>query len=74
MPNSQSTYQIGADKASLVGVYNINKGYAVFKQINIIYENEEYAIIETKTSYGIALYDHIALDASEIKEHELTSK
>lgn len=74
MPNSQNSYQIGTDIDSLIGVYNINKGYAVFKQINIIYENEEYAIIETKTSYGISLYDHIALDASEIKENELTSK
>ena len=74
MPNSQNTYQIGTDKGSLIGVYNINKGYAVFKQINIIYENEEYAIIETKTAYGISLYDHIALDASEIKENQLTSK
>ena len=74
MADSQSTYTIGTDKGSLIGVYNINKGYAVFKQINIIYENEEYAIVETKTSYGISLYDHIALDASEIKENQLTSK
>ncbi|MBQ3558310.1 MAG: hypothetical protein IJA07_02195 [Agathobacter sp.] len=74
MPNSQNTYQIGTDKDSLIGVYNINKGYAVFKQINIIYENEEYAIVETKTAYGISLYDHIALDASEVKENQLTSK
>lgn len=74
MSDSSNTYKIGTDKGSLIGVYNINKGYAVFKQINIIYENEEYAIVETKTSYGIALYDHIALDASEIKENQLTSK
>ena len=74
MADSQSTYQIGTDKASLAGVYNINKGYAVFKQINVIYENKEYAIVETKTAYGISLYDHIALDASEIKENQLTSK
>lgn len=74
MSNSMNTYQIGTDKGSLIGVYNINKGYAVFKQINIIYENEEYAIVETKTAYGISLYDHIALDASEIKENQLTSK
>lgn len=74
MADSQSTYRIGTDKDSLIGVYNINKGYAVFKQINIIYENEEYAIVETKTSYGISLYDHIALDAKEIKENQLTSK
>ena len=74
LPNSQSTYRVGTDKGTLVGVYNINKGYAVFKQINIIYENEQYAIVETKTAYGIALYDHIALDAKEIKENQLTSK
>lgn len=74
LSDSQNTYTIGTDKGSLIGVYNINKGYAVFKQINIIYENEEYAIVETKTAYGISLYDHIALDASEIKENQLTSK
>jgi len=74
MSDSSSTYTIGADKGSLVGVYNINKGYAVFKQINIIYENEAYAIVETKTAYGISLYDHIALNAAEVKENQLTSK
>ena len=72
--HSVATYTIGTDTDSLIGVYNINKGYAVFKQINIIFENEEYAIVETKTAYGISLYDHIALDASKIKEHQLTTK
>ena len=72
--DSSETYVIGTDKDSLIGVYNINKGYAVFKQISIIYENEAYAIVETKTAYGISLYDHIALDASKIKEHQLTTK
>ena len=51
---ANDTYRVGTDKAPLLGVYNINKGYAVFKQINIIYENEDYAVIETKTSYGIS--------------------
>lgn len=74
MSDSSSTYKVGTDKGSLIGVYNINKGYAVFKQISIIYENEAYAIVETKTSYGISLYDHIALNASEVKENQLTSK
>ncbi len=74
MSDSSATYVIGTDKGSLTGVYNINKGYAVFKQINIIYENESYAIVETKTAYGISLYDHIALDASEVKENQLTTK
>ncbi len=73
-PNSQMTYVIGTDMDALLGVYNINKGYAVFKQINILYQNEEYAIVETKTAYGISLYDHIALDAGSVKENQLIVK
>ena len=46
----------------------------IFKQINILYQNAEYAIVEKQIAYGIAQYDHIALDASKIKEHELISK
>ena len=68
------TYTIGNDVDKLTGVYNINKGYAVFKQINILTKNEDYAIIETKTTYGISLYDHIALDGSKVKENQLVIK
>jgi hypothetical protein len=73
-PDSTSTYTVGSRTDSLIGVYNINKGYAVFKQITIIYENNEYAIVEPKTSYGIALYDHIALDGSQLQEDQLIKK
>lgn len=72
--NSSKRYTIGTDKDSLIGVYNINKGYAVFKQINIMYENEDYAIVEQKTAYGISLYDHIALDGSKLTENQLITK
>ena len=58
---------------SLQGVYNINKGYAVFKQIEIIAQNEEYAILQTGTSYGLSLYDRIAMDGTEISEGELVN-
>lgn len=71
MEDSNTAYTVGTDIGVLKGVYNINKGYAVFKQIVIIYQNEEYAIIEKGTSYGISLYDHIALDAAKIQEDEL---
>ena len=74
IPDSTDIYTIGTETDSLIGVYNINKGYAVFKQIKILFENEEYAIVATKTSYGIALYDHIALDAKSIKEDQLIVK
>ena len=69
--DSTETYQIGSGTARLQGVYNINKGYAIFKQIDILYQNEEYAIVRTGTTYGIALYDHIALDGSKIHENDL---
>lgn len=71
MADSNSTYTVGNDTASLKGVYNVNKGYAVFKQIDILYQSEEYSIVEMGTAYGIALYDHIALDGTKIKENEL---
>lgn len=73
-PDSQSTYTIGTDMEKLQGVYNINKGYAVFKQINIMYQNAEYAIVEMKTSYGISLYDHIALEGDKVEEDQFTTK
>ena len=67
MKDSSKRYQISETK-SLIGVYNINKGYAVFREITIIDENEEYCIVESNSSYGLAQYDHIALDASTVKE------
>lgn len=73
-PESADIYAIGSEKDFLTGVYNVNKGYAIFKQIRIIYENEEYAIVATGTPYGVALYDHIALDADSIKENQLIAK
>ena len=69
--DSSSTYTVGTDTATRQGVYNINKGYAVFKQIDILYQNSEYTIVKTGTAYGIALYDHIALDGTKINENEL---
>ncbi|MGN0341558.1 MAG: HlyD family efflux transporter periplasmic adaptor subunit [Roseburia sp.] len=69
-PDSTETFTL-SETAQLEGVYNINKGYAVFKRIEILYQNEEYAIVKTGTSYGLALYDHIALEGDAISENEL---
>ncbi len=69
-PNSSETYTV-KDTAKLEGIYNINKGYAVFKQIDIIYQNNEYSIIRSDTDYGISLYDHIALDGNAVTENAL---
>lgn len=67
--DSQETMTV-SKQASLVGVYNINKGYADFKQIIILYQNDEYSIVESNTRYGLNCYDYIALDASTVVDDQ----
>ena len=55
---------------SLIGVYNMNKGYADFKQITILYQNEEYSIVNSNTKYGLTVYDRIVLDASSVNDDD----
>ncbi len=69
--DSSNTYKIGTDTDELAGVFNVNKGYAVFKQIEILYQSDDYTIIKSGTTYGIALYDHIALQGSEVSENDI---
>lgn len=59
--------------SKLDGVYNMNKGYAIFKNIEIIDKTNEYAIVKKQTVNGISLYDHICLNAGDIKEGDLIS-
>lgn len=63
-------HQLGKT-ASLEGVYNVNKGYAVFRVIEKIYENKEYAIVSKDTAYGLSAYDHIVVNAKSMKESQL---
>lgn len=67
--DSQETYTV-SKRATLIGVYNINRGYADFKQINILYQNEEYAIVKSNTRYGLSVYDYIVQDASTVKDDQ----
>ena len=68
--DSTDKYAIGK-KASLIGVYNINKGYADFKEITKLYENNEYCIVKANSAYGLAVYDHIVLDAKAVKDDQI---
>ncbi len=68
-PESTEKYAI-SKRGSLTGVYNINKGYADFKQINILYQNEEYSIVKSNTQYGLNVYDYIVLDATTVNDDE----
>lgn len=73
MPDSDETMSIGEIK-ELKGVYNINKGYAVFKQVNILCESEEYYIVEEGNSYGLSNYDHIALYGDSVQENDVVTQ
>ncbi len=72
MEDSVKRMQIQEKNAQkLHGVYNINKGYAVFREITVIDENEEYCIVESNNTYGLAAYDYIVLNASEVTADQI---
>ena len=71
MVNSGDKYSIGTDTGKLQGVYNVNKGYTVFKIIDIIYQNNDYTIVKVGTDYGLSLYDRIVLQGDKVSEDEI---
>lgn len=70
-----STDKMAVSKSgTLIGVYNMNKGYADFKQITILAQNDEYAIVSSNTQYGLTVYDRIVLDAASVDNNQFTYK
>ncbi|WP_242826830.1 HlyD family efflux transporter periplasmic adaptor subunit [Butyrivibrio sp. NC3005] len=71
-PSNDQTFTV-SKVDSLYGVYNINKGYADFKEIvrDKRYSNDEYSIVKSNTKYGLSVYDYIVLDASAVVDDEL---
>ena len=69
MPDSAETYVV-SKRATLIGVYNMNKGYADFRRIDILNQNDEYSIVKPNSQYGLAVYDYIVLDAQTVNENE----
>ena len=70
-PGSQNETMRLQEIRTLQGVYNINKGYAVFKQIHILSESEEYYIVAEGNKYSLSNYDHISLIGDSIKENDI---
>lgn len=69
-PDSEERYQIGATD-SLDGVYNINKGYTMFKRIEVIASDDEFNIVKKNTPYGLAVYDHILQEGAGYKDGDI---
>lgn len=67
--NGQETFTVST-RATLTGVYNVNNGYADFKRINILAQNDEYAIVKANTQYGLNVYDYIALNADSVHDDQ----
>lgn len=70
MPESTETYTVGMTKA-VKGVYNINKGYAVFRKVSILCENDEYYIVQEGEAYGLYNYDHIVQNGTSVSPDEV---
>ncbi len=60
-----------SQRDKLTGVYNVNKGYAVFRMIEILQKDKEYCIIKNGTPYGLAAFDHIALDGEKAVDQKI---
>lgn len=50
------------------GVYNVNKGYPVFKRIERMTDVDDYLLVKPGVSGGVSLYDHIILDTSVMSD------
>lgn len=71
-PDSNETFVVG-EVDYLEGVYGMNKGYAVFRQIEILDQNEEYCIVKQGTSYGLQPFDYIVLEGETVQEEDILS-
>jgi len=68
-PESDRTYTV-SKQDTLIGVYNINKGYADFKEITVLSKNDEYSIVKSNSEYGLNVYDHIVLKGDEVSDSD----
>jgi hypothetical protein len=65
--NNKATIQ---SVGKLTGVYRVNDGFSKFVRIDKIYENSEYTIVSDVTQNGLAIYDNIVTDPSELNEND----
>ena len=69
-PDSSSRFPVG-QTGELQGVYCVNEGYAIFRKITILDQNEEYCIVQNGVDYGISQFDYIVQNGREVVEEEI---
>lgn len=65
----ENTYTL-KEQTEIQGVFSVNRGYAIFAQIEMLERNEDYCIVSAEDS-GIALYDRILLNGDTVKENQV---
>ena len=70
--NSRNRYLVSTT-APLTGVYNVNRGYCIFRQVEIIDTSSDgsYYLVRTGTDFGINPFDRIVLDAGSVEENQI---
>ncbi len=59
----------------VTGVYQVNRGYTIFKSISVLCETEDgFYICDPNARYTVKLYDQIVLNSSKYEEGELIFK
>ena len=56
---------------TLPGVYNINKGYADYRCVDILIENKDYTIVGSNVTNSIELFDRIVLNGHTIENNDI---
>ena len=67
--NKEKIYTL-KNTTQIQGVYIVNRGYTVFKQVVMVERNEDYCIVDAQSS-GIELYDRIILNSDTVKEDQV---
>lgn len=68
--NSKKTFKVSETK-EIQGVYCVNKGYAAFKVVNVLYTSGDYSIVEENSDGNmLTIYDHIVLNSHTIDENQ----
>ena len=67
--NKEKIYTLKATK-QIQGIYIVNRGYTVFKPVEMLERKGDYCLISAQTS-GIELYDRIILNSDTVKEGQV---